>query len=408
MNRIFKHSVSPLSFCDFCAFLDRRSLEAKAGLRLKTLAVIAVVLLGTVGSAASVQIDFFYEPGCHDCEQIEAEILPKVRTRFQDQVVIQSHDIGVETNFLYLLQLEDVVGHMGPDRAYLIVGKKVAFGPSPDVEALCSVVSNFVGRGPRPRQDSAIKDHGYKGTTVEDRYRDFTLPAVLIAGLLDGINPCAISTLVFFMSLLAVSRVRRRQLLVMGVSFCLASFVTYLAIGFGLLRFLHLFSGFTLLRSAVEWGMASLLLVFAFFSFRDAFRFRKSGQGRDVTLQLSTGMKKRIHHVMRRGLGSGSLILGGLLIGAGVTALESVCTGQVYVPTLVLILKNNALAESRAWLYLIAYNLLFILPLVLVFSAVYFGLKTEILLAWSRKNAVFSRTLLGLFFTGLALLFLFF
>jgi hypothetical protein len=46
----------------------------------------------------------------------------------------------------------------------------------------------------------------------------------------------------------------------------------------------------------------------------------------------------------------------GLLIGVVVTALESVCTGQVYVPTLVLILKNNALAESRAWLYLLAYN----------------------------------------------------
>jgi len=158
----------------------------------------------------------------------------------------------------------------------------------------------------------------------------------------------------------------------------------------------------------VEWAMIALLLLFAFLSFRDAIRFRKSYDGHDVTLQLSTGMKKRIHAVMRRGLKSGHLIVGGLFIGMLVTALESVCTGQVYVPTLVLILKNNALADSRAWIYLMAYNLLFVLPLVLVFIAAYFGLQTETLLCWSRRNVFVSKILLGLFFTGMALLFLFF
>ena len=364
----------------------------------------------------AVPVDFFYEPGCHDCEQIEAEILPKVRTRFQNQVVIQSHDIGIETNFLALLELEDAIGHEGPERAYLIVGRKVAFGPSPDVEAICSVISNFVGQASLYSESlcpSHAPEYGKRvlqpdSELIEDRYSDFTLPAVLMAGLLDGINPCAISTLVFFMSLLAVSRVRNRQLIVLGISYVLASFVTYLAIGFGLLRFLHLFSGFALLRRTVEWAMIALLLLFAFLSFRDAIRFRKSYDGHDVTLQLSTGMKKRIHAVMRRGLKSGHLIVGGLFIGMLVTALESVCTGQVYVPTLVLILKNNALADSRAWIYLMAYNLLFVLPLVLVFIAAYFGLQTETLLCWSRRNVFVSKILLGLFFTGMALLFLFF
>jgi hypothetical protein len=169
-------------------------------------------------------------------------------------------------------------------------------------------------------------------------------------------------------------------------------------IGFGLFRFLHLFSGFILLRRAVEWGMVVVLLVLAILSFRDAIRFRKTGRAADVTLQLSTGMKKRIHDVMRRGLGSAGIIWGGLLIGCAVTVLESVCTGQVYVPTLVLILKDSAFSESRAWLLLLLYNALFVLPLVIVFVAVYFGLRTETLLAWNRRNVVSSKLLLGLFF----------
>ncbi len=238
----------------------------------------------------------------------------------------------------------------------------------------------------------------------KERINTFTLPAVITAGLIDGINPCAISTLVFFMSLLAVSKVRRRQLILLGVTYVLASFLTYLALGFGLFRVLHMFSGFTALRSAVEWGMIAILLVLAFLSFRDAIRFRKTGRADDVTLQLSTGMKQRIHGVMHHGLGSTSIFLGGLLIGTAVTALESVCTGQVYVPTLVLILKDSAFSESKAWVLLLLYNLMFILPLVTVFIAVYFGLKTEVLLAWSRKNVVLSKALLGVFFILMTLL----
>jgi len=241
---------------------------------------------------------------------------------------------------------------------------------------------------------------------VQERFGGFTFGAVVVAGLLDGLNPCAISTLVFFMSLLTVSGIRNRQILLVGGSFCLASFLTYFALGFGFLRALHLFSGFKLLRDVVEWGMVVALAGLAVLSFRDALRFGKSGEANDVALQLSAGMKKRIHGVMRRGLGTGHFILGGLFIGAVVTALESVCTGQVYMSTLVLILKDNA-AQVRAWALLLLYNLLFVVPLVVVFIAVYRGLRTETLLEWSRKNVAVSKLCLGTFFVLMAILILF-
>jgi hypothetical protein len=353
----------------------------------------ALFLCGIARGAEPVKIDFFYEPGCHDCEKIQTELLPEIEKRFPGACTIQPHDIGLETNFLYLLQLEHALDYTSPERAYLIVNKQYVFGPAPSHEEFFAVVSNLLEQGAAsPVPEKVSPDLAQKW------YSGFTFPAVIAAGLIDGINPCAISTLVFFMSLLAVSKVRNRQLILLGITFCTASFLTYLMIGFGLFRFLHLFSGFILLRRAVESGMAAVLLVLAALSFRDAIRFRKTGRAADVTLQLSTGMKKRIHDVMRRGLGSAGIIWGGLLIGCAVTVLESVCTGQVYVPTLVLILKDSAFSESRAWLLLLLYNALFVLPLVIVFVAVYFGLRTETLLAWNRRNVVSSKLLLGLFF----------
>jgi len=219
-------------------------LEMRVMKRIAESLLFALLLLcGIAQGATPVQVDFFYEPGFHDCEQIEAEILPDLGKRFGDTCVIQKHDIGIETNFLYLLQLEDAIGHSGPDRAYLIVEKQHIFGPSPDREELFSAISDLLTLAPNVGQASSLSalvkhgDGGQAGSLsyfgeidadaplLEERYHDFTLPAVLIAGLLDGINPCAISTLVFFMSLLAVSKVKSRQLLLLGASFCLASFL---------------------------------------------------------------------------------------------------------------------------------------------------------------------------------------
>jgi hypothetical protein len=365
--------------------------------------LIILFLCGTACVAGPVRIDFFYEPGCHECERIEREFLPEVEKRFPGACEIIAHDIGVETNFIYLLQLEAALGYTEAERAYLMVNRRHIFGAAPSPEEFFTLISNLLKQDAANKPPIAESAEPSPGL-IRKRFGGFTLSAVLAAGLIDGMNPCAISTLVFFMSLLAVSKVRKRRLVLLGVSFCLASFLTYLALGFGLFRVLHLFSKFTLLRSAAEWGMAAVLLLLAALSFRDAFRFRKTGRADDVTLQLSIGMKKRIHQVMHRGLGSASLLLGGLFIGTAVTALESVCTGQVYVPTLVLILKDSSFSEGRAWLFLLLYNLLFIVPLVTVFIAVYFGLRTETLLDWSRRNVVRSKLLLGLFFVLMAAL----
>ena len=99
-----------------------------------------------------------------------------------------------------------------------------------------------------------------------------------------------------------------------------------------------------------------------------------------------------------------ALAAGGLVVGTTVTALESVCTGQVYVPTLVLVAKEGGAASGRAWSYLLLYNAMFIVPLASVFTLTFFGLRTQTLLEWSKKNVVVSKVLLGIFFVAMAVL----
>ena len=57
--------------------------------------------------------------------------------------------------------------------------------------------------------------------------------AVAAAGLLDGVNPCAFTTLIFLLASLALAGRGRREVLAIGAFFSLAVFLTYLAIGLG-------------------------------------------------------------------------------------------------------------------------------------------------------------------------------
>jgi hypothetical protein len=229
----------------------------------------------------------------------------------------------------------------------------------------------------------------------------FTLGGVVSAAVVDSINPCAMATLVFFVSLLLAAQVGVRNMWLAGGAFVAACFTTYFAIGFGLLRALHLIAGFGIVRRAVDGVLLASLLVLAALSFRDAVRYRRTGKAGDVILRLPRRIEDRIHAVMKRGLRKRSLLLGGLGIGVVVTALESVCTGQVYVPALVLMIKSGQ-GVGRSAAYLALYNLIFVMPLVILLALAGWGVRTPALVAWSRKNVAVSKTLLGLFFAGMA------
>ena len=57
---------------------------------------------------------------------------------------------------------------------------------------------------------------------------------------------------------------------------------------------------------------------------------------------------------------------------------------------------------SKAWGYLLLYNIMFIMPLVTIFILTYIGLRTQTLLDWSKRNVVVSKIMLGCLFLILA------
>jgi hypothetical protein len=355
-----------------------------------------------------VIVDYFFESGCPDCSKVKNLILPELKERFEGFHVLNSYDIGVKSNVIRLVTYQEKLNIVSNMPVMMVVDYRHVLN---GFDAIKAGLSKQVDECISERQDPgwqapgpiAVSFTGGGSDIAARRMEKFTLSMVIAGGFLDGINHCAISTIVFFMTLLAVSKVRGREFLLMGIPFCLASFLTYLAIGFGLLRAIHALSGFMLFRTVVNMAVVVVLGVFAVFSFLDAYKFKVSGNPDDVAFQLPRSIKMRIHAVMREGIGSKSLVLGGLVVGTVITALEGVCTGQVLIPTLVMVAQSGHDAE-KAYFYLVVYNLVSDIPLIAVMVLTYFGLRTQTLLDWSKKNVVVSKVMLGVFFLVLAVL----
>ena len=233
---------------------------------------------------------------------------------------------------------------------------------------------------------------------VERRYEAITLPAVLLAGLIDGLNPCAFATIIFFLSYLRIARRTPREMLMVGIAFVAAVFLAYFAAGLALhqaLEWLH--SRFGGLRVWLNYAFGALALVAAVLSLRDAFRARAGRLG-EMTLQLPGALKDRIKGVVRTGARARRFVIAAFVSGIAISFLELACTGQVYAPIIYQIQRGNL--DAVTWLFL--YNLAFIIPLAVIFVMAYAGLRAEALISFQQKHTFAVKLALALLFFALA------
>jgi|LSQX01.2.fsa_nt_gb cytochrome c biogenesis protein CcdA len=391
-----------------CVSASKKPRTVRLALVLGVVLSVCASAVGA-GSADQVRLDLFFSTGCTECERVEQEVLPELEELFDGMYELVRHDMLQAETIPLLVAYQERCDNHDNGRVSIVVDHTVFLS---GYEAIAAELLERVNAALEARQDPAWRmpqapdlSEDEADEVVRRKASGLTFSVVALGGLLDGFNPCAISTLIFFMSVLAVARAAPRTRLLVGISFISASFLVYMGLGLGFLYVFRQAPSFTTVKRVVETVLGLCMIPLALFSFRDAFRFRKSQRADDVTLQIPKAFKTRIHNIMRSRLGTGGSILGGLVTGAGVTVLESVCTGQSYVPVLMYMLKKDC-SNFCVWLLLIVYNLLFVLPLAVVFVCFHRGMQLTALIEWSKRNLVVVKILLGLFFSAMAVLLL--
>ena len=157
------------------------------------------------------------------------------------------------------------------------------------------------------------------------------------------------------------------------------------------------------LSAGLTYAVAALTFVLAGWSLVDFVRYVRTQDVKKVTLGLPQKVKDRIHKVIRTRLTTRGLVVGSVSVGFVVSILESLCTGQVYLPTIVFMTRAPAM-RAPAVSYLLLYNLMFIVPLLAILAMTYFGVRSETLGHLLRKRLALAKFGMAGLFAGLGLL----
>lgn len=222
------------------------------------------------------------------------------------------------------------------------------------------------------------------------RFLSFGLFTVLGAGLIDGINPCAFTVLVFFISFLNFVGYRKKEMAVLGAVFIVSVFLTYMLIGIGLFKFIRSLEAFSLASVIIYKSIALLAAALGVYSLYDWYIYKKTANPDEIKLRLPNFIKLWIHKIIQNASRNKArtmieLALAVFISGFAVSLLESVCTGQTYVPTISYVLRTPSLRAS-AFLYLVLYNLMFILPLAVIFLIAMMGVSSETFSKITRRH----------------------
>jgi cytochrome c biogenesis protein CcdA len=206
-----------------------------------------------------------------------------------------------------------------------------------------------------------------------------TLGTVVMTALIDSINPCAIGVLILLISIMVVFKTRK-EMLYLGMIYVFFVFLTYLLAGLGILYFLS--SVPLWVSEYISLAVGILVIGAGLIEIKDYFWY-----GKGITLAIAPSKAKKIHEMTRK-VSLPAMIFLGMFV-AGV---ELPCTGGPYLAILVFLSQNFNFA---AFMWLILYNVIFVLPLVVILLMVYFGFKVQNIKRWKMGNRHYMRLATG-------------
>lgn len=174
----------------------------------------------------------------------------------------------------------------------------------------------------------------------------------------------------------------RRRLVGIGLIYIIAVYVTYLLAGLGLVWF----QGTLISLGLASWlGLlvAAILLIFGVLEIKDFFWY-----GRGISLAIPARFTSTIKERAAKVTG-----LGAIALGIFVAMVELPCTGGPYLAITAILASQF---DLLAFYYLMLYNFIFVLPLIIIVLLAAFGVHYEKMKAWKQSQKKWMRLIAGL------------
>ncbi|MDR1059779.1 MAG: hypothetical protein LBL83_00855 [Clostridiales bacterium] len=270
----------------------------------------------------------------------------------------------------YLSGADEIEGSL---RAILSEGGALGFSESPAAAAALSSLAGAEpgpGNGAEPGAETGAALGAESGAGLQQQQprqpgggrgeptapaRLAELAAMLLAGLLGGVNPCSVSMLLLLLSLLAA---KQSRIALIGFSYLAGKFIAYAAIGFSLFSAASLLDSgaFATLKAAARVVTIAFAALLCAMNAADFFSARAERYGK-IRAQLPKALRRFNNGLIERHLGKSPrfLALSSLALGMVVSAGEFLCTGQIYLAAIIYQIRANTGAAPAATASLLAY-----------------------------------------------------
>ena len=328
----------------------------------------ALFILTLSLTASGTTLVFFYEEGCPHCARVEA-FLERIQPDYP-QLEIVRYSVREEESLGLLDQLLEAYGIPGLSWStpVIFIGEVADVGgtfyrPGQEPQPLTGLAEELAledaireaiaQNAPSP----LTKVEGGKGKGLAEK---LTIPAVVLAAAADSVNPCTFAVLVLLLGTLLVAG-RRGKVLQAGLAFVSAIYISYFLMGIGI---------FTAIQTAgvqrpFILAVSSLAILLGLWNIKDYFAY-----GKWFTIEVP----QRWRPLVKRLTSSVVSVPGAFAVGVLDSLFLLPCSSGPYIAILGLLSKTTT--RTTGILYLLFYNLIFVLPLLLITLGVHFGFTT--------------------------------
>lgn len=304
-------------------------------------------------SASATELLFFYENGCPYSGRVNDFFEKRIKPNYP--IDIKIYEIHEPDNARLMTDLATAYGArdiLKKGVPAVFVGNKALHGSS---RVILRGIEEAVRTAIRNKSASPLSHLPGKKFKAK-----VTLPAVIGAAAASTLNPCAIAVLVLLLGTILVVSRRKGAVLGAGFSFTAASFISYFFIGLGL---------FTVVQGAgiqnySYIAVSILAILIGLWNMKDFF-WQESRLP-----ELAKGWQPLI----KRSTSRGTPVLGASLIGFSASLFLLPCTSGPYI-VIIGMLANTTTRMQATWLLLL-YNVIFILPFVVITLVVGLGFSS--------------------------------
>lgn len=308
------------------------------------------------------EIIFYASDSCYNCKEV------KIMLSKYDNINVILKTIESEENYK---ELQKVATYFNKDAMVpsILIGDKFLVGAD-IIDSFDDTLNKKLGDKYELLDVSTIEVNIAK--INEENYNNISFFVIMLSGLIDGINPCALSMLILLIGI--VTKTDKKNVIYVGASYASGTFLAYFFIGLNIFKVMEIASKISWLIIVMYISIICMSLFIIYLNTKDFINIKK-GKVENIKNQLSNNQKSKIYKYINKLTDSKHIVFYGFVLGIILTLLEFTCTGQVYIPTLSYMINSGE--GVLPYIYLFAYNIMFIMPLIIVCIVTYITKETN-------------------------------